>query len=405
MTQREFVTGQAVSRRSVLGVLGVVPLAAGGLVAAAGPAYAGDSSGSGQIPAELRPGGEFDQFVAQLAAEDKFSGTVLLMHRDCRVLSRSYGMANKPLSIANGPDTIFALGSITKLFTAVAIAQLAQQGKVGFLEKVGTYLDGFPNDIAGTVTVHQLLTHTSGMGDYMQNDEFWAQAFEWDSVEKVWDGCMAFVRRGGLSFTAGSGHAYSNSGYHVLGAIVEKVSGQSYYDYVRNHIFRVAGMTSSDFYTTPQWRDDRRIAHPYSTQFSPERADAIAQHIFVGSPAGDSFSNAADLVRFTKALLGNKLLNPAYSQLILTPKVPIEPPPPPAGMPPLIPFETYAPLAVIASNQWVLGHNGAAPGVSTDLEWYPDSGWVTVLLSNYDLGMTGTVGPINSLARNLITQQ
>jgi hypothetical protein len=84
--------------------------------------------------------------------------------------------------------------------------------------------------------------------------------------------------------------------------------------------------------------------------------------------------------------------------------VPVDPPQPPPGLPPLVAFETYAPLAVLTNGQWAVGHNGGAPGVSTDLEWYPDSGWVTVLLSNYDLGTRSATAPVNALAQKLITQ-
>ncbi|GAA3198429.1 serine hydrolase domain-containing protein [Dactylosporangium siamense] len=401
MTQRASLTGRPVSRRATLGLLGAAPLAASGALAAS-PAGAAPAASPAGPPADLRPGGAFDRFVAQLAAEDAFSGTVLLLHRGRRVLARSYGMANQERSIANGPDTAFALGSITKLFTAVAVAQLVQRGTVSFHGTLGTYLDGFPTGIAGTVTVHHLLTHTSGMGDYLQSPGFWAQAATWGSVQQAWDGTMAFVRAGALSFPPGAGHAYSNSAYQVLGAIVAKVSGRSYYDYVREHIFRPAGMTGSDFFTAPQWRDDRRIARPYSSQQSAARVDALDRHIFVGSPAGNSFSTAGDLARFTAALLGDQLLSPVYTRLVLGPKVPISPPPPPPGLPPQVAFETYAPLAVLTGGKWAVGHNGGAPGVSTDLAWYPDSDWVTVLLSNYDLGMRSAVAPVKALAQKLI---
>jgi CubicO group peptidase (beta-lactamase class C family) len=136
-------------------------------------------------PKDLRRGGAYDRLLARLAAEDKFSGTVLLAHRGRPVLARSYGMANKDQSIPNGQDTLFNLPLITKSFTAVAIAQLAQQGKVGFHETLGAYLNGFSAEVANT-------------------------------------------------------------------AIVTRVSGQSYFDYVRQHVFRKAGLTRSGFLSRPQ---------------------------------------------------------------------------------------------------------------------------------------------------------
>jgi CubicO group peptidase (beta-lactamase class C family) len=393
------------SRRSVLGLLGMAPLVAGGLVTASGSGYAGTDS----VPAELRPGGALDRFAADLAARDEFSGALLLTCRGRTVLTRSYGMANKALSISNRPDTIFALASVTKLFTAVSLAQLAQHGKVAYHEKLGTYLDGFPAEIANTVTVHHLLTHTSGFGDHLRMPGFWATAATWASADEVMDGTMAFIRRSELSFPPGSETRYSNSGYHLLGAIVAKVSGQSYYDYVREHIFGPAGMRSTDFYTSARWRDDRRFARPYKKQPSGERTDDIAGKVFLGTPAGDAFSTCVDMDRFAHALLGEKLLlNSAYSQLTLGEKVPMPPqappgsPAPPAGTasPPAV-FQCYGPQAFLTNNRRALGHTGGAPGESTEIQWYPGSRWVSVILSNYDIG---TVAPIAALARRLITE-
>jgi len=392
------------TRRSVLGLLGAAPLVAGGVLAASGTGYAG----TGSIPAGLRPGGALDQFAAALAARDEFSGVLLLTYQGRTVLARSYGMANKELSIPNRPDTLFALASVTKLFTAVSLAQLAQQGKVAYHDKVGTYLDGFPADIADRVTVHHLLTHTSGLGDYMKMPGFWAAAATWTSADEVMDGTMAFIRRSELASPPGTEMLYSNSGYHILGAIVAKISGQSYFGYVREHIFGPAGMCGTDFYTNPQWRDDRRIARPYKKLPSGERIDDVAGRIFIGTPAGDAFSNCVDMDRFAHALLGGKLLlNPAYTQLTLSEKVPMppqappgSPAPPPGATPPQAVFQCYGPQAVVVNNQRALGHAGGAPGESTEIQWYPESHWVSVILSNYDMG---TSLPIAALARELIT--
>ncbi|MET0134034.1 MAG: serine hydrolase domain-containing protein [Kibdelosporangium sp.] len=386
------------SRRSLLALLGAAPLVTGSALASPGISQA-DTSHSDRVARDLLPGGTFDQFVAQLAAEDKFSGTVLLVHRGRTVLARSHGMANEQLPVPNGPDTIFSLGSITKLFTAVAVAQLAQAGKVAYHEKVGTYLDGFPPEIAGGATVHHLLTHGSGLADYMQSDGFWVQAPNWSSTEEVWNGSMAFVRKAAPTFTPGTGYLYSNTGYHILGAIVAQVSGQSYYDYVRDNIFRTARMNVSGFYTTPQWRDDARIARPYVLQPSGERVDGLDRHIFIGSPAGGALANAPDLVRFADALLGGKLLDRAYTELTLSAKMPRRPMGPP-GTSELL-FGTYAPAATLVDDQWVLWHNGGAPGVSTHLDMFPHSGWTAVTLRNYDSPM-GQPEPVAAMARRLI---
>jgi CubicO group peptidase (beta-lactamase class C family) len=376
------------SRRSVLTALAATPLLA---TANATAEAAGDTTGS--IPGDLRPGGKLDQLIAQLAAEDKFSGTVLLTYKNKPVLCRSHQMADKARAIPNGPDTIFDLGSITKMFTGVAIAQLAQQGKIAFGGKLGTYVDGFTPEIAGTVRIHHLLTHSSGLGDY-HSPEYFQQAKSWDTVEKVWDGTMGFVKNLGLGFTPGGGQLYSNAGCVILGAIVAKVSGQSYYDYVREHIFRPAGMTSSGYYTRPELLANRRAAHPYATSATGERVDTLDDSLFVSLPPGGSRSSAPDLVRFANAFQANKLLSPAVTHLISSPKIPLAPD--------NSFFNAYSIGAHLTNGQWSYGHNGgSSQGVSANLEWFPDSGWVAVVLANY---VPPAAEPIARMARDLITR-
>jgi CubicO group peptidase (beta-lactamase class C family) len=372
------------SRRSVLTALAATPLLATATATA-------DTAGS--VPTDLRPGGKLDQLIAQLGAEDQFSGTVLLTHENKPVLRRSYQMSDKARAIPNGPDTIFNLGSITKMFTGVAIAQLAQQGKIAFGGKVGMYVDGFAPEIADTVRINHLLTHSSGLGDY-HSPEYFEQARSWDTVEKVWDGTMGFVKELRLNFTPGSGLVYSNAGYVILGAIVAKVSGLSYYDYVREHVFKPAGMTSSNYYTRPELVANRRVAHTYATTAEGERVDTLNESLFVSLPPGGSHASAPDLVRFANAFQGNKLLSPAFTQLISSPKVPL------AQDNSF--FDAYSIGAHLTNGQWSYGHNGgSSEGVSTNLEWFPDSGWVAVVLSNYT---PPAADPIATMARDLITR-
>ncbi len=394
MTQHESessLTGRQVGRRSLLRLAGVAPVAVGGMWAlsgtadAAAPTRSAAASSSSSVPVQLRPGGEFDQFMARLAAQDAFSGTMLVVHGGRTVFSRSYGLADKARSIPNTADTIFCLASVTKLFTAVALAQLVQQGHVSFERTLGTYVDGFPAAIADNVTVHQLLTHTSGMGDYHALDGYWSAAAGWTTAAQVLTGTMDFIRDAPLSFTPGTGHQYSNSGFAVLGAIVQQVSGQPYYDYIRRHVFRPARMTSSDFYTKPQWESDRRIAHPYSKQPSGQRIDTLDQRpLFVGLPDGDAFATASDLVRFARALRDGTLLAPAYRDLVVGAKFPVANLPAMGTLPAKYVFEAYGPGATLRDGTWAVGHNGGSQGVSTLVEWYPPADWVAVKLSNHD---------------------
>ncbi|GAA4697651.1 serine hydrolase domain-containing protein [Phytohabitans rumicis] len=338
------------------------------------------------IPAALRPGGEIDQYLGQLVAADQFSGTVLVSRDGHPVLSRSFGYADKKKGIRNRADTIYCLGSVTKLFTAIAVAQLAQRGSLTLVDPIGKHLSGFAAEVADKVTIHHLLTHTSGLFDFTRASGYFEESATWTTPEQMMDGTLRYVRTESLLFAPGAGEQYSNSGFHVLGCIIQKVSGQSYYDYVREHVFRPAGMTDSDFTTLPQWKSGSRYAHPYPTDRSGTRNDALDGDAFsyIGNPAGNAFATAPDLVRFALALRGDTLLDAAYREIFLTPKLPRPPQAAKPGLPAVTPFVSYAAANSLINGRWVAGHGGGAPGVSTGVDWYPGAGWTVVGLSNYD---------------------
>jgi CubicO group peptidase (beta-lactamase class C family) len=395
------------SRRALLGLLGTAPVAAGVVLSPGAPAAATPLAPSApdrrarRVPRGLRPGGELDRFVERQAARDLFSGTLLVTHRSRPVLTRSYGMADKERSIPNREGTIFNVASVTKSFTSVAIAQLVQRGQVDFHEKLGTYLDGFPAEIADTVTIHQLLTHTSGMGNYPESPDFPSRRAEWDSAAEVMEGVMAIIRQSPLRFPPGTRHSYSNSGFFVLGAIVAEVSGQPYYDYVRQHVFGPAGMRRTDFYTRPQVLAATDIAHPYWTQPSGDRLDfTTSEHFgFIGGPADGAYCTVSDLVAFAQALQGHELLSPALTGLITSGKVVLSPTDPPPDPSP-IRFYGYGYRCSIVNDLGVFGHSGGGPGRAANLDIHADLDWVVAVLGNYDTPLA----PIVQLERELITR-
>ena len=144
--------------------------------------------------------------------------------------------------IPNRLDTKFNLGSMNKMFTAVCIAQLVEQGKLAYDDKIDKYLSDYPNsDAARKVTIHHLLTHTSGLGDFF-NDKWRAKQFRVKKVREY----FPFFAEEKLKFEPGSKWSYSNAGFMVLGAIVEQVAGQDYFEYVREHVYKPAGMVNTD---------------------------------------------------------------------------------------------------------------------------------------------------------------
>ena len=175
-----------------------------------------------------------DKYLDNLVSKDRFSGTVLIAKDGKPFYERVYGLACKRYEIPNRIDTKFNLGSMNKMFTGVAIMQLAEQGKVSLRDPVGKYLPDLPRrDIAEKVTIHHLLSHTSGMQDY------WDEIFDgyWWEVKTV-DQYAKYIFDDSLLFEPGADFHYSNSGPIVLGMIIEKVTGQDYYDYIREHIYQ-----------------------------------------------------------------------------------------------------------------------------------------------------------------------
>jgi CubicO group peptidase (beta-lactamase class C family) len=392
------------TRRSLLGAAGV-SLAAGQLAAGTARAQAADaapapgSTSPDAFPGML-PGGELDQFVRERAERSEFSGTVMAACQGVPVLHRTYGMANEAEGIRNDAHTRFDLASVTKCITATAVAQLVRRGAIQFTDPLGAFLGGFSREASERVTVHHLLTHSSGFGDYSQSPAYQRGAASRASAEEEWQATMTAIRAADLEHATGDFH-YSNSGFFLLGAIIREATGLDYYTYVRDHVLRPAGMTGSAFLTRPELGSDPTAAHAYYTQPSGERADLTASEhqAFIGGPATGLYATATDLVRFAAALRDGSLVDDAYVQLFTTGKL--------AGTRDEIPVPPcqcvlygYGFIESIVSHQAVWGHTGSGPGKACNLSVYPETGWTTVVLSNFDT----PVKDIVALEQRLLTQ-
>jgi CubicO group peptidase (beta-lactamase class C family) len=279
-------------------------------------------------------------------------------------------LADRENGIPNTLQTRFRIGSMNKMFTAVAILQLVEAGKVDLTAPLGRYLSDYPNrDVATKVTIHHLLTHTGGTGDIF-GPEFEAHRKE---LRTLADYVELYGKRG-LEFEPGSRWAYSNYGMVLLGAVIEKVTGQSYYDYVQAHIYEPAGMTGSGSEPEDQTVPDRSIGYtmePGTTKWIPN-TDTLP---YRGTSAGGGYSTVEDLARFAHALLSHELLRPDSTELLITGKVDSRP-----GARYAYGFEDGRDAD---GNGWV-GHGGGAPGMNGDLRIYPKSGYVVAVLANMD---------------------
>lgn len=340
-----------------------------------------------QIAAELR------QFVEKLAKAEVFSGAVLVAKDGKPLLTGAWGQACKTYDVPNKLDTRFNLGSMNKMFTAVAVAQLVERGKLSFDDPIEKHLDADWIDrerIAG-MTVRHLLTHTSGLGDYF-TDEFW------DSSRLKFREIADFkplVRAIRPEFKPGERWQYSNAGFLLLGAIVEQASGTGYYAYIRENVYKPAGMNVSDSYDVD--RTAPNLAVGYSRVATPgggeEWESNTLKHVVRGGPAGGGYSTVEDLLRFDQALRSGKLVRKETLETMWTPSPPSQSSP--GGGYGMGFGVVNGPLGR------VVGHNGGFPGISAGLDIHLDTGFTVAVLSNYD----GGAQTIQSKANELLARR
>ena len=329
------------------------------------------------VPAEFAiPRMTEDQAVAALRSEidrrvaaDAFSGAVMVTKNGKTVFSGAYGLADREKKTKNELDTQFRIGSMNKMFTAVSTLQLVEAGKLKLSGTVGEYLPDYPNkDLAAKVTIHQLLTHTGGTGD------FFGPQFDQHRLElRTLQDYVKLYGARGLEFEPGSKWDYSNYGFLLLGVIVQKVSGQDYYEYVRQHVFAPAGMTSTD--SLPEDQTVARRSVGYTKRAGSDTWQPNTDTLpYRGTSAGGGYSTVEDLQKFAQALRNHKLLDTQYTEMLTTGKVDTG-----GGGKYAYGFRDQTSGGVRS-----YGHGGGAPGMNGELTIYPQSGYVVSVLANID---------------------
>lgn len=254
---------------------------------------------------------KLDGIFTEVYAEDG-PGAAVLVTRDGEVLLRkAYGMAHLELGVPLEPDMVFRLGSVTKQFTAVAILMLVEDGKLALGDPVSKHLADYSDVHGDDVTVEHLLTHTSGIPNYTDMEVFWETVRD----DKDVDGMLDFFDEEELEFPPGTRWAYSNSGYVLLGALIEKVSGQPYAEFMRSRIFEPLGMDHTS-YDDPERLIPRRVAG-YGRG---ENGYANAPYLSMSQPyaAGALMSTVDDLARWNDSLVADDLLPKAVRERMWT---------------------------------------------------------------------------------------
>lgn len=298
----------------------------------------------------------------ELAKKDQLSGVVLVARNGKVLLEKAWGRANRETGAPVTLDTRFRLGSMNKMFTAIATLQLVEAGKLALNDPLGKHLADYPNkDVASKVTVRHLLTHTGGTGDIF-GPEFAANRL---TLREHGDYVKLYGSRA-LTHEPGAEFRYSNYGYVLLGALIEKVSGLSYYDYVRGRIFQPAGMASTDSLPETESVSNRAIGYMKPESAWVPNTDTLPWR---GTAAGGGYSTAGDLLRFAQALESGRLISKAMLAEATRPGL-----------------EGYGYGFGIEGEGAArsYGHSGGAPGMNGELRVYPQLGYVLVGLSNLD---------------------
>ncbi len=301
---------------------------------------------------------QFNKFTDAHVNATGYAGTVLVAQKGKVIYQRAMGKADMEWNIPNAIDTRFQIGSITKQFTAACILQLAEQGKLGLDDKLSKYFPGFPK--GDSVTIHMLLNHTSGIKSYTSMSEFWNLA----PVPMKKDTMVALMARYPYDFPPGTKWDYNNSGYFLLGYIIEKASGKNYSEYLQQNILQKAGLNHT---MVNRWDTvlDKR-ARGYDKTPAGWRN---APYISMEGPysAGAMISTVEDLKRWNDALFAHKIISPASLQKMTTPYM-----------------NNYGYGIGIDTFQQHLriDHSGGIPGFLSFLVYYPKEDITIATLSN-----------------------
>ncbi|BFI96658.1 MAG: hypothetical protein RSP_21680 [Rhodanobacter sp.] len=306
----------------------------------------------------------------RLVSTSDFSGCVSVADGGKTVFDECRGLADRGFGVPVDRQTKFHIASVGKMFTAVAIAQLVEAGKLSWDDTLAKWVPEYPDQAtAKKITVWELLHHTSGLGDFMVPEYFEHATRYVNPVDY-----LGLIARQPKVGEPGRGLSYSNAGYVLLGRIVENASGENYFDYIQRHIFEPAHMASSGFDSEDEIVPGLAVGYYHDDGvFSRKWKANWVLGLYKGSPAGGGYSTNADLLRFAAALRGGKLLKPTTLAKMFDGEVPN------VGGPGAIGAGIDGRLA---HGRHIRGHQGGIEGTTADLEMVWETGAAVALTSN-----------------------
>ena len=324
---------------------------------------------------------EVSRLMQRLTAKEVFSGTVLVARNKDVLFTHAAGEASKRFHIPNNIETKFNLGSMNKMFTSVTIMQLVEQGKLSLDDTLDKFVDEswLPQETTSQITIRHLLTHTSGLGSYF--NRVYARSSR--QLFRKLDDYKSLVEVEKLAFKPGERFQYSNTGMFLLGVVIEKVTGEDYFDYVRKVIYTPAGMKNSDCYDMDYPVENLAIGYSPDPESEWGWQNNYYKHVIRGGPAGGGFSTVGDLQRFALALVSEQYVSKASLQKMWTDHA----------------AANYGFGFTIQEGPGgkVVGHSGGFEGINSQLDIYLDSGYIVAVMSNVDMGASPVARRIAAL--------
>lgn len=346
---------------------------------------------------------KIDQYFRDLMQQGRFSGVVLMTQGQSQLYAEAYGYASRTWSVPNTLDMRFDTASVTKLFTTVGILQLIDQGKLSLDTKVVDFLGLEDSTLSRSATVFHFLTHSSGIGDDCEEENGEIYEDLWKSrsnymVTSTTDFLPQFASKP-ANFAPGDGCRYCNCGFVMLGLLIEKITGMTYRDYVRQEIFAPFGMRDSDFYHMD--RVNKNVAEGCDPlRDAQDNIVGWKKNIYayppVGSPDSGSHVTAADLDRFMRALNAGQFISSELTKVLLTPQVYYR-----EDENWLVKFSFCLEFFLDKAGEVVFYQkDGINAGVSAYLRHYPQHDLNVILLSNM---MSGVWAPMRWLHEHVVS--
>ncbi|MDQ2179194.1 serine hydrolase [Marinifilum sp. D714] len=312
---------------------------------------------------------KINQIANYLDALEGLSGVVLIAKNDSILFKKAYGFSHLGLKVQNNTETKFSYASIGKSFTAVAIFQLIQEGKLSLQDPIGKFLPDYANKTArDSITVELLLKHKSGLPNYFHSKKYLnsskSQFRSLESLEQLYENEP-------LEFKPNEQFAYRNTNYIVLGRIIEVVSKMSYEDYIKKHIFSAAAMENTGDFDIDLNIENAAENYTLSDIYPNRLQKTIFMGAAKGGPAGGGYSTIDDLYKFAIAFKNNKLLSSRFTNLMKKE--------PKSG------WYGYGMQFAGAKGSGIYGHSGGHYGVGAEWRVFEKQNYIVVLLTNKDL--------------------